>query len=251
MSKALLNFALPATYVQALDAQRVHPGVPQGMIRQLAAAAIGQGDVPFSHSSDALMRRCQDAEQFLVEAVTGAAMVLGEWCASDQIGPFTVAAGIARLEELVFDVADERLRSATRASNPYKVLLSRPANSQHTLGSYIVAEIFSWHGWAVMAGPAVKFERIADQLQVESIDVLGVTLSVDHDLLSVHRVISRCRAVSRNPDLIVMVGGTQAFLRPQLADEVNADFCATSASQAQATAIELVRQRDTRRARGA
>ena len=54
------------------------------------------------------MRESADAEQFLVQAITGAAMVLGEWWSYDRISYSAVKLGTQRLEELVFEIADER-----------------------------------------------------------------------------------------------------------------------------------------------
>jgi hypothetical protein len=47
-------------------------------------------------------------------------------------------------------------------------------------------------------------------------------------------------AVSAKKNLLEVVGGTQAFLRPNLAEEVNADFVATNASHALTQALSLL-----------
>jgi hypothetical protein len=55
-------------------------------------------------------------------------------------------------------------------------------------------------------------------------------------------MIQTCRVHSRNQQLWVMVGGPQAFLRPDLAAEVLADAACSHAGQAQAMALARVRQ---------
>ena len=238
--QALMGFVLPRQYAERFDHTQVHPTFSQDLIRELAAASIDFDTEGFQKVATALMRESADAEQFLVQAITGAAMVLGEWWSYDRISYSAVKLGTQRLEELVFEIADERLRMHQKPDNPHKVIITYPSQSSHTLGSFVAAEIFNWHGWSVTSGPHVKFENVPEILAHESFDLLGVTLAVEHDLLLIHQLISRCRSVSKNKNLLVVVGGTQAFLRPNLAEEVNADFVATNASQAQAQAMSLL-----------
>lgn len=240
MGKSLMGFVLPRQYAERFDQNQVHPTFSQDLVRELAASSIDFDPLHFHQVAAKLLRESLDAEQFLVQVVTGAAMVLGEWWAYDRISISAVKLGTQRLEDLVFEIADERLRTAVKPQNPYKVLLAYPNQSGHTLGSFVAAEIFNWHGWSVTSGPHVKFENVPELLARESFDLLGVTLSLERDLLLVHQLISRCRSVSKNKQLVVLVGGTQAFLRPNLAQEVNADFTSTNASQAQAQAAALL-----------
>lgn len=240
MGKSLMGFVLPRQYAERFDQNQVHPTFSQDLVRELAASSIDFDPLHFHQVAAKLLLESLDAEQFLVQVVTGAAMVLGEWWAYDRISISAVKLGTQRLEDLVFEIADERLRTAVKPQNPYKVLLAYPNQSGHTLGSFVAAEIFNWHGWSVTSGPHVKFENVPELLARESFDLLGVTLSLERDLLLVHQLISRCRSVSKNKQLVVLVGGTQAFLRPNLAQEVNADFTSTNASQAQAQAAALL-----------
>jgi methylmalonyl-CoA mutase cobalamin-binding subunit len=89
----------------------------------------------------------------------------------------------------------------------------------------------------------MEAERVARTLALERVDVLGVTVSEERELLPVHRLISHCRSVSRNSALIVVVGGTQAFLRKELAKEVNADLVATQVSTARLQLLTLLQER--------
>ena len=238
--QTLTGFVLPRQYAERFDHHQVHPTFSQDLIRELAAAAIDFDTQGFHKVARALLRESADAEQFLVQAITGAAMVLGEWWSYDRISVTAVKLGSQRLEELVFEIADERLRTHQKPDNPHKVIITYPNQSGHTLGSFVAAEIFNWHGWSVTSGPHVKFENVPEILAHEAFDLLGVTLAVEHDLLLIHQLISRCRSISKNKNLLVVVGGTQAFLRPNLASEVNADFVATDASHAQAMAMNLL-----------
>lgn len=233
------KLALPARYASTVERERVHPGIGAESIQGLANAALDPDPTRFESIAQQLLGECRDAEQFLEEAVSGAAMALGAWCDGRQIEVDAVAAAAQRLEELVFEIADAHLSKSPAVAPAWTILLTRAPGSHHTLGSFIAAELFNWHGWAVIAGPGLEGERVIRTLASEAVDVLAVTISEERDLLAVHRLISHCRAISRNPRLIVMVGGTQAFLRAELAEEVNADIVATHVSAAR---IQLTRQ---------
>jgi methanogenic corrinoid protein MtbC1 len=242
----LLSFVLPNQYAQCFDTSQVHPKFSQEMIRHLAADSLDFDPRAFHQLARTLLQESFDIESYMTQVVSGAAMVLGEWWACDRISISAVRLGANRLTELIYELADQRVKSTQKPFNPYKALISAPKDSQHTLGINVAAEIFHLHGWEVTSGPLLTLDMAPDMLAEEHFDLLGVTLSLDRDLLMGHKYISQCRKVSRNKDLVVVVGGTQAFLRPNLAKEVNADFAATNASHAQEYAMSLMTRIRTR-----
>jgi len=242
----LLNFVLPSQYASCFEVSKVHPQFSQEMIRQLAADSLDFDPRAFHDLAHSLQVESLDIENYMTQVVSGAAMVLGEWWASDRISITAVRLGANRLTELIFELADQRIQTHQKPFNPYKVVIAAPRGNQHTLGTNVVSEIFHLHGWNVTSGPLIELEMTPDLVSQSHVDVLGVTLSLDRDLLLGHKFISQCRKLSVNKDLVVMVGGTQAFLRTNLAQEVNADFAATNARQAQEFAMSLMTRIRTR-----
>ena len=244
--KELISFVLPDQYALCFEKHKVHPKFSQEIIRNLAADSLDFEPRSFQQLASQLLRESVDAEDYMTQVVSGAAMVLGEWWSCDRISISAVSVGAQRLIELIYDLADQRIRLNQKPFNPYKVLIAAPKDSQHTLGTHVAAEIFNLHGWSVTSGPSINLEMTPDLVAQEHFDLLGVTLSLDRDLLPGHKFISQCRKVSRNKDLMVVVGGTQAFLRPNLAKEVNANFISTNASHSQAYAMSLLTRLRTR-----
>jgi methanogenic corrinoid protein MtbC1 len=242
----LVNFVLPEQYAMCFDARKVHPKFPQATIQNLAADSLDFDPRAFHQLAHQLLRESFDIEDYMTQVVSGAAMVLGEWWSCDRISISAVSLGAQRLTELIYELADQRNRLNPKPFNPYKAIVAAPKGSQHTLGTNVAAEIFYLHGWSVTSGPLIHLEMTPDLVAQEHIDLLGVTLSLDRDLLLGHKFISQCRKVSRNKNLVVVVGGTQAFLRPDLAREVNANFVATNASHAQGYAMSLMTRLRTR-----
>ncbi len=242
-SPAPQRLTLPERYSDGVAPDRVHPGISKALLQELANAALDTEPARFTEAAQRVLERCRDAEQFLEEAISGTAMALGTWCDDRQIALDTVSAATERLEELVFEIADSYLSQSVAAATPWSILITRAPGSGHTLGSFIVAELFNWHGWSVISGPGIEGERVIRTLMSEHVDALAVTISEERDLLAVHRLISHCRSVSRNTQLLVVVGGTQAYLRDDLAKEVNADLVATHVSEARARLAQILQAR--------
>ncbi|MEY2804912.1 MAG: hypothetical protein RL657_2248 [Pseudomonadota bacterium] len=242
LREALKGFVDAERYQTHFPASRIYPAFDPAQIEAMAMESFELDSGRFLRHTEQMLRRSIDAEQFLVEAITGAAVVLGDWWASDRLNYRSVELGSERLLELVYDIADERLRMGHGPSKPHKIVLSMPGSSRHTLGLAVTGEIFHWHGWNVLAGPTVDHDALPSLMHHEWVDVLGLSVADDRDIAGIHDTIMACRELSRNRSLKVMVGGPQAFLRPHLASEVGADGATTHAGQAQATALAWVRQ---------
>ena len=237
LRQALKGFVGSDQYRIQFTAQRIYPAFDPEMIKQMALLSFEMDDRNFLRHAQNMLQACIDAEQFLVQAIAGTAMVLGEWWASDQLNYQAVELGSERLLDLVYEVADQRLLMGHEPTNPHTIMLSMPTNNRHTLGLAVMGEVFHWHGWNVMA-----HDTLRQRLQEEWIDVLAFSLADDRDLENIQKLIESCRLISRNRQVWVMVGGPQAVLRPQLAAEVGADAACSNASQAQVMALARVRQ---------
>jgi MerR family transcriptional regulator, light-induced transcriptional regulator len=242
LRQALRGFVASDQYRTQFTAQRIHPAFDRDMIQQMALLSFEVEDVNFIRHAQKMLQSCIDAEQFLVQAIAGAAMVLGDWWASDQLNVQAVKLGSERLLDLVYEVADQRLLMGHEPSNPHTIMLSMASESTHTLGLAVMGEVFHWHGWNVIASPTMAHDTLRQRLQEQWVDVLGFSLADDRHIEDIQQLIETCRHISRNRQMWVMIGGPQAILRPQLAAEVGADAASSNASQAQAMALARVRQ---------
>ena len=241
LRETLRGFVGSEQYRAHYPAQRIYPDFDPALIQEMAFLSFEMDESHFLRHTEKMLAACIDLEQFLVQAITGAAAILGEWWAGDRISYRVVELGSDRLLDLVYEIADQRLKLNIMPTLPHKIVLSSPQHSKHSLGLAVMGEIFHWHGWNVMAGPSIQHEKLPELVQVEWVDVLGLSLADDRDLRAITELIAQCRLLSRNRHLWVMVGGPQAFLRPQLAAEVGADASCTHASQAQVMALSRVR----------
>jgi methanogenic corrinoid protein MtbC1 len=106
---------------------------------------------------------------------------------------------------------------------PPSILLQAAPGEWHTLGVDIAEAGFRRVGWRVARGEARGFHA---DLAREWRDVLGFSLSCDRHVEALTKAIFEARMASRNPRLLVVVGGPIFAERPNIAQNIGADFCA-------------------------
>jgi MerR family transcriptional regulator, light-induced transcriptional regulator len=174
-----------------------------------------------------LCREGLSIELVLLELVAPAARLLGEMWKAD-LRTFTeVTAGLGTLQQVVHVFGPGF--SAAQASRGLVVLVPAPGE-QHTLGLHLVGEFFRRAGWGVQIEPGLTESDLLRQLASERVSVLGFTISNEELIEALARLIARARKVSKNPDLLVMVGGSLQVV--DLAERTGASFVVADAREA-------------------
>jgi MerR family transcriptional regulator, light-induced transcriptional regulator len=84
--------------------------------------------------------------------------------------------------------------------------------------------------------------EILEACEQQWLDMLGLSVSYDCHVDAVRAIVAQARLRSRNPNLIVLVGGSLCERIPDLATQVGADLSADSAPQAvQLAAVALAK----------
>jgi MerR family transcriptional regulator, light-induced transcriptional regulator len=110
----------------------------------------------------------------------------------------------------------------TSARSP-SILVQVVPGERHTLGVDIAEALFRGSGWRVARGEARSFRT---DLAKHWRDVIGFSLSCDRNIESLKKAIAEAREASRNPRLLVLVGGPIFVESLGLATKLGADFCA-------------------------
>ena len=109
LREALRGFVGAEQYRTHFPAQKIYPAFDAEVVQEMALLSFEIDSARFFKHTEDMLRACIDAEQFLVQAVTGAAVMLGDWWASDRLNYRAVELGSERLQDLVYDIADQRL----------------------------------------------------------------------------------------------------------------------------------------------
>ena len=148
LREALRGFVGAEQYRTHFPAQKIYPAFDAEVVQEMALLSFEIDSARFFKHTEDMLRACIDAEQFLVQAVTGAAVMLGDWWASDRLNYRAVELGSERLQDLVYDIADQRLLLGHGPSNPHKIMLTMA--SQRTIFLVLMGvEVYSACWWSI------------------------------------------------------------------------------------------------------
>ncbi len=161
-----------------------------------------------------------------------AARGLGDLWSADGCEEIDVTIGLSRLQSAVRDTS-AGFTPAITAGAPAVLVVPQPGEV-HLLGAALDAELLYRQGWFPQAEFPTSDKALEDMVSATWFDALDLTLSTafkrEHWLPRVAETITRVRAASRNPALVIIVGG-RIFAETQgKAGRVSADAGSTTSS---------------------
>jgi hypothetical protein len=166
-----------------------------------------------------------------------AARALGDLWGEDACSELDVTLGMCRLQAAARLLSADILPSlpASMASRLHQpaVLIAPEPGELHRLGAALDSEVLWEAGWSPHCEYPADDKALQDLLSGEWIDVLDLSLSAafrrEHRLDRMRDTIARARRASRNPALVVVVGG-RAFVETKTAgQDVGADLASKTA----------------------
>jgi methanogenic corrinoid protein MtbC1 len=182
------------------------------------------------------------AETLSLHLLTGAARHLGALWEADIVSFSDVTIATDELQALFRDLAPAIVVLAKDKLSGSAMLVSAPGE-QHSFGLTMLAAFFRASGWSAVTPRVRGLADIQRKVAATEYDLLGFSLGAELHLAALGRCIELVRRVSRNRDLIVMVGGPVFLDRPDLAASIGADATASDAPSALEQAEQLVRIR--------
>jgi methylmalonyl-CoA mutase cobalamin-binding subunit len=168
-----------------------------------------------------------------LELLTGSARYLGELWGDDDCNFCEVGLAVWRIQQVMYDLRPAFFaEGAAVTPSGYRLLLAPLALEQHTLGLMMTAEFFRRDGWDVSSELPVDNAALSEAVNREHIDLLGMSVSSEAALDQLPAVLAAVRKASRNPNLVIMVGGWMFANDPHKATTVGADFCVGSVPDA-------------------
>ena len=183
-------------------------------------------------------------ETLFIGLLSPVAIRLGEMWEEDLCDFTQVTVGLWRLQQLVFEYSDMFQRDRRMRARQRRVLLAPAPGSQHTFGVVMVGEFFRRAGWDVRGDPSSSLAEVKACIGVDSFDVLGLSVGSECPVKALSSAILRLRKASRNPAIVVMVGGPAVVLSPEFVNLVGADGTAPDAASAVSEAESLVAKRE-------
>jgi methanogenic corrinoid protein MtbC1 len=182
------------------------------------------GDDAFRRAMDARLASGAPPLSVMVDLLAPAARELGRLWDNDDCDLIDVQRASGALQRLICEIAAQTPARAL-AKSP-SIFMQATPGERHTLGVDMAETAFRGMGWRVGRDETRGFRA---DLAREWRDFIGFSLSCDRHVEALARAIVEARAASRNPKLLVVVGGSIFTKRPDLARKIGADFCVCSA----------------------
>ena len=202
-------------------------------------------------------------EDVFLDLLAPAARHLGDLWTRDECDFVDVTMGVWRLQEVMREISLRAPSSAVRPVAPVAgnddgnddgndtcgdvvggcrraALFCPVPGDVHSFGAQMLDEVFARAGWQSEVLLRPERRVLIDHVARNSLDLLGLTVSRSGGVAAVASLIKAIRAVSANPQLVVLVGGVAINQNPALVAEIGADGTGMDAVAALHTADLLV-----------
>jgi methanogenic corrinoid protein MtbC1 len=159
----------------------------------------------------------------LVDLLTPAVRQIGEDWTEDRVGFLEAGIAYGRAHQLLRRLAQEHDGVPADTEVAGRVLVTVPEGEQHTLGIFTLAEVLLRQGWQVVLCRPLLEAHPATLVRGEWFDAVLYSLSQERHCEPVRREIERLRRRSRNPDIVVVVGGHVTVEVPTAWQHIGAD----------------------------
>ncbi len=241
----VLAKAVEVAVIPQLLAQRREPGaaaVSKAHVDQLVQIVLREESAAAVAYVNAIHRRGVMPEAICLDLLASAACVLGAMWEDDLCDFIEVSIGLGKLKVAMREMRDARLMPAGAPTGPSILLVPLPGE-HHSFGLSMVHDFFVRAGWDTWTGPVASSAELRAMVTAQRVDVLGFSLASDQFLGAAEAEIAAVRQHSRNPALVVMVGGPSFVANPALAARIGADGTALNGLQAVTEARRLVSAR--------
>ena len=192
---------------------------------------------------DAAAARGVDFDGLLLGLLAGAARRLGQEWETDQKPFADVTVGMSRLQEALQHVSMNDPTRPVYAGSRGRALLAPCPGEQHNFAIMLLDCMFHRAGWDVCTLMDVSRERLGDIAASSSFDVVGLSASSRDRVEELEETIRTVRAVSRNQNIRIVVGGVIFSDDPGLLDRVNADAAPSDLRAAVSWAEKVIVER--------
>lgn len=166
----------------------------------------------------------RDLEDIYLHGIAPCARLLGWWWRCDTADFAQVTIASTQLQRVMQHLSAEFCASGRPHPSGRSLLLTTPPQSQHTMGTYMLAEFCRRHGWQVLRVAPDEAEDVLAPLRRDWFDAVGLSLSATTQLQPARALLARVRAESPNPRLKVFAGGPLVQSDPEAARSLGVDL---------------------------
>ncbi|MEE4300316.1 MAG: cobalamin-dependent protein [Pseudomonadales bacterium] len=143
-----------------------------------------------------------------------AARRLGSLWDADRVTFTDVTVSVGRLQDLQREL-DPLLMPSCWPLNAPRALLATVPGDQHAFGVSMAAALLHKRGWQVSGVPSNREADLISAARTGWFEVIGLSLTCDHHLETIHPLVARLRDASLNREVRITLGGLIAISRPE------------------------------------
>lgn len=224
------------------QADDVSPTAPTEIDR-FTRMLIAMDGAPARRAIESLLHQGASRSLIYLSVLAPAARQLGRMWEEDECTFGDVTVGVGRLHRLLRELVSDADPMPDATAHGLRVLLQAAPGEQHTFGLAMVSEFFRDAGWDVSCATDGAAPDPVAAVASEWFDTIGFSVGSHTRLNWLALAIANLRRASRNPGIVVLVGGPVITLHPEYVQAVGADTSAPDGQQAPEIARELVTRR--------
>jgi methanogenic corrinoid protein MtbC1 len=149
---------------------------------------------------------------------------LGKQWEDDTLSFAEVSIGVNRLERVIHKLDYLFQVTQLEKRGNHSILISNFPESQHSLGTLILSNYFIHSGWRVYRPENNSLKSIGRELESNNHDAIAISISCDEQLELLPNTINFLRGKSKNPKIVVLIGGPLYNKAPAKFDCIEADI---------------------------
>ena len=179
-------------------------------------------------------------EDIFLELIAPAARYLGSQWDDDCMDFSQVNLGLVRLHAIANEFRLAYKEGLCDKGKVKRVMIASAPGSLHMLGTTIVADFFREKGWQVVMSIPSSANELVQAVSQEWFDVVGLSISMEQQLLTLAELISQFKCSSVNPRVAVLLGGPIFAVKELRAIDFGADDICVNAKHAVGVAESLL-----------
>jgi methanogenic corrinoid protein MtbC1 len=177
---------------------------------------------------DSLIKQGLPQESIFLDLITPAARHLGELWDKDLCSFTDVTCGLALMHHIIYRLGYEFRDGPHAKSAQTSVMMCCAPGSMHLLGASIVGDLFRREGANVVLDISSTEQELIRTVANEWFDVIGISVSIESQLIQLKSLIQNLRESSGNHEVKVLLGGPIFMLVDVSADMFGADVIVAS-----------------------
>jgi MerR family transcriptional regulator, light-induced transcriptional regulator len=164
----------------------------------------------------------------VLDLIPAIARQFGKQWEDDSLSFAEVSIGVNKLERVIHKLDYLFQANQLDRQQNKSIFISGFPGSQHSLGSLIFANFLIFSGWQVHRPSQVNTDSIIYGVSSKELQAVAISISTSEQLEKLPKLINLLREKSRNPKIIVLIGGPLYNKMPGEFDHIQADIKAFS-----------------------